>query len=265
MSSSLYVQAIESISLQNKYTLTYVKLCKKFSVRFIDKKTAMKHFTYVEKHHIFPKCLGLIDPKVKENIIYVSAREHYILHLLLSKMFNCNIKYKMLEALAVFQNDGNRNILTTSRRIEKVRKANSESASIRNTGNQAWRHRPPDSEETRKKKSETAASSRWVTNGVEDRFVKNHDEYILKGWTYGRSKGCSEKKRKVASELGKRHLGLKRSDETKQKIKESTKKREQNRPEGFTRAINTRFCCIGCKKESTIGNKKWHLKCEIIQ
>ena len=44
---------------------------------------------YHEKHHILPKsCGGSND---KSNIVYLSAREHYIAHLLLVRIYKNNI------------------------------------------------------------------------------------------------------------------------------------------------------------------------------
>ena len=42
------------------------------------------HPGYTEKHHIIPRCLG--GSNKKENIISLSAREHYVAHQLLVKM-----------------------------------------------------------------------------------------------------------------------------------------------------------------------------------
>ena len=38
---------------------------------------------YTEKHHIIPKSMGGLD--TKENLVVLTAREHYIAHLLLTK------------------------------------------------------------------------------------------------------------------------------------------------------------------------------------
>jgi len=35
---------------------------------------------YKEKHHIIPKCLG--GPDNKENLVELTAREHFLCHLL---------------------------------------------------------------------------------------------------------------------------------------------------------------------------------------
>lgn len=40
---------------------------------------------YSERHHIIPKCIGGTDDK--ENIVVLTAREHFVAHLLLVKMY----------------------------------------------------------------------------------------------------------------------------------------------------------------------------------
>jgi len=65
---------------------------------------------YFEKHHIVPKCMGGSDND--DNIVCLTAREHYIAHMFLVKIFN-NTKYlpKLLYALrymTVDSHDGNR-------------------------------------------------------------------------------------------------------------------------------------------------------------
>ena len=52
---------------------------------------------YVEKHHIIPKSLG--GNNRKENLVNLSAREHFICHRLLVKMLNGDAKNKMIYAL----------------------------------------------------------------------------------------------------------------------------------------------------------------------
>jgi hypothetical protein len=46
--------------------------------------------TYKEKHHIIPRCLGGTDDI--SNLVYLTAREHFIVHLLLCKMHLKNKK-----------------------------------------------------------------------------------------------------------------------------------------------------------------------------
>ena len=49
---------------------------------------------YVEHHHIIPRSEG--GPDNNDNIVALTAREHYICHLLLAKIYN---DYKMLSAV----------------------------------------------------------------------------------------------------------------------------------------------------------------------
>lgn len=49
--------------------------------------------TYKEKHHIIPKCMG--GSNTKENLVELTAREHYMAHLLLVKMHPDNDKLKI--------------------------------------------------------------------------------------------------------------------------------------------------------------------------
>lgn len=45
---------------------------------------------YKEKHHIFPKCLG--GNNNKENLVELTAREHFLCHMLLCEIYPNNIK-----------------------------------------------------------------------------------------------------------------------------------------------------------------------------
>lgn len=63
--------------LENKYTDTYNRL--------IDMaKQRVKDDDYYERHHIIPKSMGGADDD--DNIVCLTPREHYIAHLLLTKM-----------------------------------------------------------------------------------------------------------------------------------------------------------------------------------
>jgi hypothetical protein len=52
--------------------------------------------TYKETHHILPKCMGGDDSK--ENLVMLTARQHYLAHWLLYKLSkNINEKEKVFE------------------------------------------------------------------------------------------------------------------------------------------------------------------------
>ena len=60
------------------YALQYQKLCDRGQIR------QPEDGIYYEKHHILPKCLGGTNDKT--NITLITAREHFIAHMLLFKM-----------------------------------------------------------------------------------------------------------------------------------------------------------------------------------
>ncbi len=78
---------------------------------------------YFEKHHIFPKSLGGIDNE--ENLVKLTAREHFICHWLLVKMFNkgTNKRNKMLYAFWRMKSNPTKTCerYTNSRAYEKLR------------------------------------------------------------------------------------------------------------------------------------------------
>lgn len=76
--------------IDNKYTRTYYRIIERAQHRVLN--------SYVEKHHIIPKSLG--GPDHNSNIARLTAREHFICHLLLTKMTNGSARSKMV--LAVF-------------------------------------------------------------------------------------------------------------------------------------------------------------------
>jgi hypothetical protein len=61
--------------------------------------------SYVEKHHIIPKSIGGLNGK--ENLVVLTAREHFICHLLLTKMLTGDKKRKMIYAFWQLSNQKN--------------------------------------------------------------------------------------------------------------------------------------------------------------
>lgn len=84
---------ILDVALSNKYTNWYSSLMKKAQSRAKTRKEAKILLGYVEGHHILPRC---IMPNKK--IVYLTAREHFIAHHLLTKMFDSPL-YKQKNVL----------------------------------------------------------------------------------------------------------------------------------------------------------------------
>ena len=73
----------------NKYETWYRAITERAQTRSID--------GYVERHHIHPRSLGGSDNK--DNLVDLTAREHFICHWLLTKMYTGEAKFKMIYAL----------------------------------------------------------------------------------------------------------------------------------------------------------------------
>lgn len=73
----------------NKYTNWYHSITERARTRSID--------SYTECHHIQPRSLGGTDDK--DNLVDLTAREHFICHWLLTKMHTGEARAKMIYAL----------------------------------------------------------------------------------------------------------------------------------------------------------------------
>ena len=76
--------------LQNKYSKYY------YSIISNAKSRTLSPETYVERHHIIPKSLG--GNNSKDNLVRLTAREHFVCHLLLPKMTTGQEQIKMFHA-----------------------------------------------------------------------------------------------------------------------------------------------------------------------
>ena len=107
------------IFINNKYTNWYNSIINKAKNRIIT--------GYTEKHHIIPSSLG--GTNNKENLVTLTAREHFVCHLLLTKMVDTNLKKKMTYALWLMCNTKNEHqsnrYNTTNRIYESVREQHS--------------------------------------------------------------------------------------------------------------------------------------------
>jgi hypothetical protein len=83
-------EEFEEYCLKNKYSKWYFSIIDKAIARGWNKKTAP---VYTESHHIIPS--SIIKNKVT---VHLTAREHFVCHLLLAKMFVGENKHKMIYA-----------------------------------------------------------------------------------------------------------------------------------------------------------------------
>lgn len=86
---------------------------------------------YTEKHHIVPRSLG--GSNDKDNLVILTAREHFIAHLLLTKCTEGVFKQKMGYALWNMVNRDN-GLRTNSKTYETIRNAHIAMLSKQNSG-----------------------------------------------------------------------------------------------------------------------------------
>ena len=93
---NIYIQIIKDLSHDNKYLKWYITIIQNAQNRASDKKEAKKLLEYCEKHHILPKSFNLGGEKDELNFVYLTAREHFLVHLLMVKfLIQKNLKIKM--------------------------------------------------------------------------------------------------------------------------------------------------------------------------
>jgi len=121
-----------------KYTIWYLNIVNNAKIRANGRKKAISILGYVEAHHIFPKCLDKFSIGVSDsqNLVYLSAREHFICHILLCKIFPKNIKLKFAVSCFLRDKTGNRKL--SSRQFEIARKLHAQAVSENNKGKIPW-------------------------------------------------------------------------------------------------------------------------------
>jgi hypothetical protein len=85
----------------SKYTHWYNQLVEQAKVRVLPRDV------YTEKHHIIPRSLG--GDNSIDNLVRLTAREHFVCHWLLTKMVTGSAKYKMAYAFGAMLYRGNNN------------------------------------------------------------------------------------------------------------------------------------------------------------
>lgn len=123
----------------NKYTKCYFALISRAKERTL--------IGYKERHHVVPRCLG--GSNAESNLVDLTAREHFICHLLLTKMHS---NKRLGLALTSMMSDS-RYLPRASKIYEMARKASSEA--MKGEGNPMFGVSVPWTEERRRKTTET--------------------------------------------------------------------------------------------------------------
>jgi len=156
--------------------------------------------SYVESHHIIPKCVG--GTNAKSNLVDLTPEEHYVAHQLLVKIYHN--EQKLVYALRMMCMAGNGKVKRRNKEYAWVRKIWSKTSSESQLG----KPRKPHTEETKRKISEIQIGR---PSGM---LGKHHTEE--------RNKNLSEKMKGKRTTLKTRE-GRVNSEEHRRKISESKK------------------------------------------
>lgn len=195
--------------LENKYSIWYYKIINNAKHRITT--------GYTEKHHIIPRSLTGTDDD--SNIVKLTAREHFVCHLLLTKMVTGHYQDLMKFAVGKFiQTAPGQQRAFTSWEYKKIRETISEAR----TGK---KH----SDETRQKMSDARKGKSPWNKGVtgivhsEESNKKRSETLAGKKKPAGFGQKVSEgKKGHKAGMTGKKH-----SEETLQKMRQAALNRKQ--------------------------------------
>jgi hypothetical protein len=194
--------------LTNKYTKWYNNIILKAQTRVND-------FDYYEIHHILPKSLG--GTNAVANLVRLTAKEHFVCHRLLAKMTIGKAKLSMAYAVWQMTRPNNKNrYKCTAKTYEalKIQLSNSR-LGIPMSEETKQKLRKPKSEEHKKKLSKPKSEEH-----------KKKLSESKKGKTYGYTHSEETKKKMSISHAGRVYSPI--SAEQKQKQSDAMKGRKQS-------------------------------------
>ncbi len=198
------------IFLDNKYNKCYYSIINRAKSR------GLSIEGYSEKHHILPRSLGGSDND--ENLVRLTGREHFICHILLTKMTIGRAKYSMIHAaIGMKRARDYQDRYINSRLYEIIRKEYSSISSIRNKGKIAsaeTRAKMSIASKGRSKSEETKLKMSLAAKGKPKGPKSEEDKRKISETMKGRP---SHKKGKIC--------GPQHTAESKAKISESNRKR----------------------------------------
>lgn len=182
--------------IQNKYYIYY------YNIIHLAKSRINLTSTYFEKHHIIPKSLG--GSNLKENSVMLSAREHFICHLLLVKITSGDNKRKMSFALNMMlakNKNQCRKVKLTSRIYEMIKK------SFSNSMKELWEDESFRIDQSNKHKEYWNDSANRIKASERSKKVWQDENLKLQASIRAKSHWNDPNKRKAQSDLQKQlHL-----------------------------------------------------------
>jgi hypothetical protein len=165
------------IFINNKYTRWYYNIINRAQTRLLN--------CYTERHHIIPKSLG--GSNESSNLVSLTAREHFVCHMLLTKMVTGIQRQKMVHAwwaMATLKKDCQDRHRLNSFQYESVRRAYSK---------QITKNNPMKDPVLQQKRVDTWRANRAARDYIPPRVLK--DKFIT-------SQGIFKTKKEIQRILG---------------------------------------------------------------
>jgi hypothetical protein len=230
------------------YLNIYNKLIQHAKEHAEERRALNKQSIYFEGHHIIPRCLNgtgsskewkYSNYNVNEsNIVPLTAKEHYIAHLLLTKIYpdNSQIFYAFLAMVQWGRHSGsvNRSYRISAKQYQSIKELRKKHSYIQTRSN--YSH----SNETKQKISESKKGNTWNKG----RIVSDSTKELISKANSGKVRSDEFK-----LQISILHKGKELSEETKQKISVNGKGR---------RYTQTKVVCPHCKKEGGKANMTRH-------
>jgi hypothetical protein len=235
--------------IENKYLKIYYQIIDRAkSFNFSSRAAAKKHHGYVERHHVIPKSLGGSD--TADNLVYLTAREHFICHMLLIRFTDGADKRKMTFALNKMtrkSKNQNRHI-PKSYQYEKIRIDFSNSISAEMAGKKKKPHSQEHKEALSKKTKGIPK-----TEGAIKNMIASWDDVDRKQELSNRNTELQTLKK------------LWEDDEFRNKMTNDVSERQRQRlsdPKVLAESLeklNVKKTCESCNITTNAGNyKRWH-------
>jgi hypothetical protein len=185
--------------------------------RLIDRARGRVLTVYKERHHVLPRCMGGTDSP--DNLVDLTAEEHYVAHQLLVKMYPDNTKLAHAAVWMARRASGNK-------AYSWLRRKHAQAASENLLGNKHWigkKHTPA----WRARMSKSMLGKKMPAEGIEKMAATKRGkplspEHRAKISAVHRGKPKSaEHRNKIANA----HCGMKLSAEARAKISEANRQR----------------------------------------
>jgi|AntAceMinimDraft_11_1070367.scaffolds.fasta_scaffold17418_2 hypothetical protein len=127
---NIYIQIISDLSQKNKYFSWWQSMIERGIQRASTREEAKSLLGYVEGHHIVPVSFNLGGKNDSDNFVYLTAKEHIMIHRLMCKFLTNEYRIKSLRAFhcMCFKDNGGQNKrLASLHQLAKAREAVSES------------------------------------------------------------------------------------------------------------------------------------------